>query len=134
MPLYVAPQSDIRIPWKSPVFLQDIGVQVLVLGGVLTVDQVIGIHHGADMPFLHGGFKGRQVDFPQGALIDDCVNVPAVVFGVVGGVMLHGGHHILTLNAENVLRCDLPGKIGIFAEVFEIVAIHRRAINVDSGT
>src|SRR5215471_13795913 len=91
----------------------------------LTVHAGIGAHDRSRIPILYRNLKSRQVYFAQGALVDDLVDGLSVLFLVVGCVMLGFSNDLLILNTANLINGQLPGKIGIFTEIFEVTAILR---------
>ena len=105
-----------------------------VLRGVTAVDHVVGIHNRADVAFFHRRFKGGEIDFAQGAFVNDGIGVVAIEFGIVRGEMLDRGADTLALHALDVTHGNFPGEVRIFAQVFEVASIHRRAVNVHGGT
>jgi hypothetical protein len=58
----------------------------------------------------------------------------AVILLVIGGEVFHGGDDAFALHAANIGGGGLAGEIRIFAEVFEVAAIHGGAVDVDTGT
>ena len=118
---------------KSPVLAQDIDIEVTVLRRVLAVDQVVGVHHCADMSLLHGRFEGGQIDFADGTVVDDGIGIVPQEFAVVSQVMLDSGADTLLLHAADIAHGDRPGEERIFAEVLKVAAIARRAVDVHPG-
>ena len=95
------------------------------------VDQVVGVHDRVDVALGDGGFKGRQVDLAQGALVDVGADVVAVVLLVVHGIVLDGGDDALGLHPLNVRNHQAGVEEGILGEVFEVAAGDGRAGDVD---
>src|SRR6266508_830020 len=83
------------------------------------------------MAALHGRLERGQVYLVQGSIVDQLVDVVAVVLLVVCQVVLRGGDHALGLDAANVVDDDLPGQEGIFAVGLERATVQRRAGDVD---
>src|SRR5215470_13407416 len=52
------------------------------------------------------------------------------IFGIIAHEVLDRGADALALHSFDVCDCDSRGEVGIFAEVFEIPAVQRGAINV----
>src|SRR5580704_13884374 len=97
-----------------------------------SVRQIVGIHHRADMPLLHGDFKGGKIDLTHGALVNNGIRVVAVELGIISHEMFGRRAHSLALHSLDVSHRNLPSEIRIFAHVFEVAAIHRRAIDVEA--
>ena len=85
------------------------------------------------MGLLDGGFEAGEVDLAEGALVDDGVGVVAEELGVVAEEVLDGGADALGLHAGDVAGGDGGGEEGIFAEVLEVAAVARGAVDVDAG-
>src|SRR6185437_8234891 len=81
---------------------------------------------------LNGGFKSGETNFPHGALIDDRIRVVAVEFGIVGHEVFGRGANALALDATDVADRDARGEVRVLTKVFEVAAIQRRAIDVES--
>ena len=118
---------------EAPLLFEDVDVEDFVLGGVLAVDEVVAVHDGADVALLDGGFEGGKVELVEGALVDDGVDVVAIVLGVVGVEVLDGGADALALDAVDVGDVHVGGEVRVFAEVLEVAAVHGRAVDVDAG-
>ena len=118
---------------EAPLLADDLGVEVAVLGHVLAVGEVVGVHDGADVGLADGGLEGGQIDLADGALVDDGVGVVAQELGVVAHEVLDGGADALGLHAVDVADGDVGGEEGIFAEVLEVAAVAGRAVDVDAG-
>ena len=56
----------------------------------------------------------------------------AVELGIIPHEMFGRRAHSLALHSLDVSHCNLPSEIRIFAHVFEVAAIHRRAIDVEA--
>ncbi len=97
---------------------------------MLAIDEVVAVHDGAYVGLGHGCFKGGEVEFAQGALVDDAVDAVTVVLRIVAGEMFYGGRDSLALNTFDVSHSDACGEEGIFAEVFHVAAVQWRAIDV----
>lgn len=83
------------------------------------------------MPLFDRRLKGRQVDFPQGAFIDDDVNVGAIRFLVVADVMLRARPDPLRLHVPNDRGDQLAAQKGIFAgRVFEVASPEGSAVKI----
>ena len=54
------------------------------------------------------------------------------VLGIVAEIMLDRGRDALLLHALDIADGDLAGQEGILAEVFEVTAVHRSAIDVNA--
>src|SRR3977135_3492247 len=58
--------------------------------------------------------------------------VHAAIFLVIGGKMFGSRNHTLRLNSLDERDGHARSQIRVFAEIFEIPAVHRRTINVHS--
>ena len=103
------------------------------------VDPVIGAHHLIDAGLLHDVFKGTGVILPQIRLRSVGRTVVAIVFTVIGRVMLQGGNHFevfvfpIALVAVDKLGSQGAGEEHVLAIGFVITAPAGIAGQVDSG-
>ncbi len=79
------------------------------------------------------GFEGRQVDLVQRALVDGGANAAAIVFLVVGGVVLDIGDDVLGLDAVDDGHAHLGSEIGVLAERLEDAPPLRHARDIHHG-
>ena len=77
-------------PVKAPFLAGQHGAQVAAVGGVDSVDPVVGGHDGGGSGRFHRDLKTPQVDLPEGPLADPDVHPHPVVLLVVAGEVLHG--------------------------------------------
>ena len=84
------------------------------------IEQIIGPHHRQAASLFDGTFKGGQVEFAQGALVDDGIHAVAIEFLVIAGEMFDIGGHIVLLNGANNFNAQGANVMGIFADVFKI--------------
>ncbi len=119
---------------ETPLALEHLEVEKLVLGGMNAVDEVVGVHDGVDVALGDGGLEGRQVDLAHGALVGVGADVVAVVLLIIQGKVLDGGDDALGLDALDEWNHQDGVQIGVFREVLEVAAGHGRAGNVDAGT
>ena len=82
------------------------------------------------MRLLHRSFERRQINLPQRPLADDRIRIMPQVLRVVAGEMLDRRAHTLLLHAGDVPHHNRRREEGVFAEVFKVAAIARRAINI----
>ena len=118
---------------KAPVPAQDIHEQVGVLVGVGAVDKVIGGHDGLRLRFLDHHLETGQVNFPQGALVHDGIRGHAAQLLTVHGKVLGAGGNAVFLDAADVGRRHLTGKVGILREILEVAAAQGAALDVQAG-
>ena len=76
-----------NIALKAPFVPENLCQKPGILGGIDTVDPVVGTHDGPGLGLLHGDFKGGEVDFPEGPLGQAAVGLVAVVLAVVAGIV-----------------------------------------------
>ena len=80
---------------KAPFVAQNGLLKLLVIGAVDTVKLVISVHNGPRLAFFNGNFKSGEVNFAQGALVNNAVNRHTAHFLIVGCKMLEGGSDTL---------------------------------------
>ena len=85
------------------------------------------------MCFLYGDLKSRQVDFPQGSLVDNGVDNHAMAFLIIRGIVFEAGPHALALNTLNPGSSHLPRQVRIFGKVLEIAPTQWAALDVNAG-
>ena len=118
---------------KAPVPAQDIHEQVGVLVGVGAVDKVIGGHDGLWLRLLDHHLEAGHVNFPQGALVHNGIRGHAAQLLTVHGKVLGAGGNAVFLDAADVGRRHLTGKVGILREILEVAAAQRAALDVQAG-
>ena len=116
---------------ESPLALEHLQVEKLVLCGVDAVDQVVRVHNRVHVPLGDGCLKGRQVDFAHGPLVHVGADVVPVVLLIVQGIMLDRGDNALGLNALDKGNHKGRIQIGILGEVLEVAAGYGRSGDVD---
>ena len=118
---------------KAPVPAQDIHEQVGVLVGVGAVDKVIGGHDGLGLRLLDHHLEAGQVDLPQGALVHDGIRGHAAQLLTVHSKVLGAGGNAVFLDAADIGRRHLTGKVGILREILEVAAAQGAALDVQAG-
>ena len=118
---------------KAPIVPQDLLKKMGVFVGIDAVDHVVAGHDGLGFALGNSDFKVGQVQFPQGALIQDGIGSHAAQFLVVGGKMFGAGGHAVCLDAADVRGGHLAGKVGIFGKIFKVAAAQRAALGVEAG-
>ena len=106
---------------------------MLIFMGVGTVDSVVGGHQASNTALFDGHFEGRQVDLPQGPLIQNGIVGHAAQFLGIGGVVLDAGGDAVALDTPDQCRRHFASQIGVFRKVFEIPAAKGTALDVDAG-
>ena len=119
---------------KTPVALQNLLEQQLMVAAVLAAEFIIRPHDGPCAPLLHGSLEGGQVEFVEGTVAGLHVDVSAPQFLIVQGKMFHADGHAVLLHLLDVGHAHHAGQIGVFAHILEITAIQRRTVDVDAGT
>ena len=127
-----APVGD-HIALEAPLVPEHFRQEPGIFRSVNAVDPVVGAHHRPGLGLLHGGFKGREVDLPEGSLVHIGGGTHAPVLLTVGGEMLDGGAHVFALDAVDEGCCHLTGQIRIFGEVFKVPAAEGAALDVHGG-
>ena len=119
-------------PVKAPFLPENFREQVAVFTGIIPVQAVVGRHHrGGTRRFYHV-FKGAEIDFPQGALVNLAVGRLPVCFLVVGREMLEGNRHVFALRGTDIGRAQPSGQEGVFAEILKIPAAQGGTLHVDA--
>ena len=118
---------------KAPVLAQDIHEQMGVLVGVGAVDEVIGGHDGLGLRLLDHHLEAGQVDLPQGALVHDGIRGHAAQLLTVHRKVLGAGGDAVFLDAADVGRRHLAGKVGVLREILEVAAAQGAALDVQAG-
>ena len=127
-----APVGD-HSPLKAPVLPQDILQQVGVLVGVGAVDQVVGRHDGLGLSLFDHHLKARQVDLPEGALVQDGIRGHAPQLLAVGRKVLGAGGNAAFLDAPDVGSGHFAGQIGVLREILKVPAAQGAALDVQAG-
>ena len=102
------------------------------MAAMLVVIQVVRTHNGPCFSFLHGRFKGRQVNFVECTVGNFHICGVAVEFLVVECVMFYAGRDSDRLHSLYVRHNHYGSEIRVFAEVFEIAAVVRSTENAHS--
>ena len=69
---------------------------------VLVLVEVVSAHHAPSLSFLHGCLEARQIDFVEGPVTDNDVDLMAVFLVVVEAIVLHATCHTAALEALNI--------------------------------
>ncbi len=117
----------------SPSAFQHVIDQDVVRRGVVTVDLVVGRHHGAGLCPLDGDLEGQQVGFAVRVGIDDRVQPVPVGLVAVQRVVLDRRDHTLRLYPVDRLRGHRGAQKRVFRKVFEVAAVARVARQVHRG-
>ena len=126
-----APVGD-DSPVKAPLLAQDIHQQVVVLVGVGIVHLVVGRHDGLGVRLLDHNFKGGEVQFPQGALVQHRVACHAAQFLTVHGKVLGTGGNAVFLNAPDIGSRHLTGEVGVLGEILKAASAQGAALHVQA--
>ena len=104
-----------------------------VLVGVGAVDQVVGRHDGLGLSLFDHHLKARQVDLPEGALVQDGIRGHAPQLLAVGRKVLGAGGNAVFLDAPNVGGSHFAGQIGVLREILKVPAAQGAALDVQAG-
>ena len=104
----------------SPFPSENINEQVTVFICILPVDLIVAGHKGLRSALFNSDFECSQVNFPQRSLVYDRIHGHTSLFLTVDRKMLDAGAHALALNAADIGRGHLSGKIRIFRKIFKI--------------
>ncbi len=119
---------------EAPSLPERLAQQERVLGAVLAVDLVVGVHHGPHPRLLDGRLEGREVDLVERAQVDRLVDAMALELLVIGGEVLDGGNDAFSLHAADVGDAHAGGDVGVLSVALEIPAPERRTLDVDRGS
>ena len=118
---------------EAPVLLQDLVEQVVVLAGVVAVDEVVGAHHRRGLGDADGDLEGEQVGLAHGTLVEQNVDDGASGLLIVERVVLDVAHDVLRLDAALELAGHGAGQYRVFAGVLEVAAVARLARDVHAA-
>ena len=105
---------------EAPAVAQDGGQQIFMLATINPVQPVIGAHQRPRLALAHGYFKGWQIDFKQGATVDQRIDHHALGLLIIDGKMFQAGAGARALHASNKAGRHLTGHIRVFGVIFEI--------------
>jgi hypothetical protein len=77
------------------------------------------------------GFECREIDLPQGPLVDNDVYLASVCFLVVAREVFDASAGSSGLHAFDVRNGEAGVEVRVFAEIFAVAAIERTAMYVD---
>ena len=124
-----APVRD-HNPVEPPFPFQDVVQQVLVVAAMLSLILVIGPHHGPRAALLHGGLECRKVDLVQSPVVDLHVDRQTTRLLIVQRKVFHARRDAVLLHLLHVGHDHARSKVRVFAHVFEVAAVERRAVDV----
>ena len=115
---------------KAPLVPQNIVQEGFILGAEGAVDGVIGAHEAAGLSLFDHLLEGREIDLPQGPLIQLGGAAHALRLLVVAGEMLCAGGDALALQGLHIGRGHLPRRVGILGEIFKVPAAQGAPLDV----
>ena len=92
-----------------------------VFAAIRAVDFVVGSHHGTSAS-IDGCGECREVDFVQGAFIDEDIYPHPALFEVIRGKVFDGGDEAILLNAFDLCGDKGGGEEWIFPEGLEVTS------------
>ena len=104
--------------------------KVFVVGSVDAVDEVIRGHDRPRIRFFHHDLERFQVEFVQGAVVDDRIADVAIALLGIAGVMLHAGSDATVLDAFDERRAHFARKKRIFGKILEVATTKRVSFDV----
>nr|GEU28380.1 hypothetical protein [Tanacetum cinerariifolium] len=122
-----------HVAFISPVLFQYAVQQVVVLARVHAVQTVVRAHDGPGIGLLQHELERQQVGHAVAGVVETRVQHEAARLLVVHGKVLHGGDHVVRLDAPDLLRHHGAGQQRILARVFEIAAVARLAQQVHAA-
>ena len=105
----------------------------MIVTAVYAVYFIVGAHHCPGLSFLHGDFKGGQVDLPQRPLVDLAVRGEALVLLTVAGEVLQACADPVFLHPPDVACAEPAGQVRILREVLETASAQRIPPDADAG-
>lgn len=118
--------------FESEFAAQQVGNDLFALTRPLAVDAVVRGHYAGDA-CGDAGFEAGQVDLTHRAFVENRVRTAAVEFRVVGQEVFQAGGRAGTLHSLHVVLGDARREKRILAEILEIAAALRIAVDVQSG-
>ncbi len=116
---------------EAPLVAGSFGAQVIVVGRMDAVYQIVACHDGHRLAFFDSDLEAFQVDLAQGTLGDDGVGTHTVVFLVIAGIMLDGSAAaVYGLYAVGHGSSHLTGEQRILGVVFKVASAERIAVDV----
>ena len=128
--MYRTPVRDNKA-LETPLFAQYLSQQPVVLRAVNAVHLVVGAHHRPRLGELHHPLERRQIDLPQGALVDLCANPKSIILLVVCGIVLQRRTNPLALGALDHRGREFCSQPRILGDIFEISPAQWRPFHVD---
>ena len=119
---------------ELPVAFEDVVEQILVVAALLTFVLVVSAHNRPSLSFGNGSMEGGKVDFVERTVVDNDVDVSAPAFLVVQCIMLNASSHAVGLHGFYVRNHHARSEVGVFAEIFEVASVERRAVDVATGS
>ena len=117
---------------EVPVTFQYLIDEHLVVRSVLVEILVVGTHDAPHLAFLDGSLERRQVDLVKGSIGHLDIDMAAELLLIVEDIMLYTGSYAVSLNTIDVGHHHLRSEARIFAHIFEVATIERRAIDVNT--
>ena len=120
-------------PFEVPVFLQDVGQQILVFARVVSIHTVVSAHDRGWIPLAHANLERQQIAFSHRTLIDVGVDGIAPTLLIVHRVMLDVANDVLSLRSPNQRSDHSPGEDWVLAQVLKRAAIARLASQIHAS-
>ena len=109
--------------FESPILLENILQRVGIFTTEVSIDPVVGTHHGTGIGDGDGNVKGEQIGLLHRALRDDRIHKETSRLLVVHHVVLDVADDMLLLLALHQVADDRAGEERIFARVLEVAPI-----------
>ncbi len=119
--------------FEVPVFLEDIGQEIVILAGVVAVYAVVRAHYSRHVGLAYADLEGQEVALAHRALVDVHVHGIASALLIVQGIVLDVADDVLVLGTFDDLSDNFSGEDGVFAHVLEGAAIAGFAGDVHSA-
>ncbi len=104
---------------ERPGVLEDVVQEMVVLTGVDAVHAIVRAHHRARMTALERKFEREQIALAHCCFADICREQESPGLLIVHCKMLHGGDHVMGLNAADSGARQRSGQKRILSEIFK---------------
>ena len=80
---------------ETPVVLQNLVQEDIIMTIVLVFVEVIGTHDGPSTALLHGSLEGGQINLVEGTVADNDIHLMTILFIIVQRIVFHTGGNTL---------------------------------------
>ena len=119
---------------EFPVSFQDLVQHDGIMAVVLVLIKIVGSHDTPSLTLGNGCLESRQVDLMERTVVDNDVNLMAVVLVVVQRIVFDAGSHTIGLQSLHVGHHHARGKVRVLAHILKVTASQRSAVDIDART